>query len=116
MNLNEEELKAKLVTLTKILTKEGLFGAFGHISVRIPGKELFYITPGRFANKRKMGINDLVGVYLKGKKVLGENNPPLETIIHTVLHRQREDAVSIAHLHPFHATTLSVSGIKFITL
>lgn len=114
--MSEEELKSKLVTLSKILIKEGLFGAFGHVSVRIPGKELFYITPGMFANKKQMSTKDLVGVDFKGNRVSGANRPPREAVIHTILHRSREDAVSIAHLHPFYATTLSVSGIKFVPL
>lgn len=114
--MSEEELKSKLVTLSKILTKEGLFGAFGHVSVRIPGKKLYYITPGMFANKNHMTTKDLVSVDFKGNKVSGANRPPREAVIHTVLHRSREDAVAIAHLHPFYATTLSVSGIKFVPL
>lgn len=114
--MSEEELKNKLITLSKILIKEGFFGAFGHVSVRIPGKELFYITPGMFANKKDMGVKDLVAMDFKGNKVSGENRPPREVVIHTVLHRSREDAVSIAHLHPFYSTTLSVTGIKFVPL
>lgn len=114
--MSEEELKNKLITISKILIKEGFFGAFGHVSVRIPGKELFYITPGMFANKKDMRVKDLVGVDFKGNKVSGENRPPREVVIHTVLHRSREDAVSIAHLHPFYATTLGVTGIKFVPL
>ncbi|MBI4332219.1 MAG: class II aldolase/adducin family protein [Chloroflexi bacterium] len=113
---NEEELKNKLVTMTRIIVKERMFGPFGHISVRVPGKELFYITPGQFGNKQGIGVDDLVGVDFRGKKVSGANAPPRETVIHTVLHRRREDAAAIAHLHSYYATTLSICGMKFVPL
>lgn len=101
-------LKEKLITCCRILDREGLLGMFGHVSVRIPETERFLINPGAGSDKAALEPEDLLTVDFWGEKVEGRGNLPMETVIHTAIHRAREDAASVAHLHPPYAT---LSGI-----
>ncbi len=114
--MEEAELKRKLLTLSRILYKEGFLDSFGHISVRIPGKDYYYITRGEPSGKGDFDERDLVRVDFQGNRLEGQGRPPVEAIIHTVLHRSREDAGCIVHVHPYHCILLTVAGIKFIPL
>jgi ribulose-5-phosphate 4-epimerase/fuculose-1-phosphate aldolase len=111
--MEEAELKEKLVVLSRILYKEEFLDSFGHVSVRIPGKDYYYITRGGPSGKGDFGTQDLVCVDFQGKKVGGDGQPPIESIIHTALHRTREDAVCIVHVHPYYAKLFTIAGIKF---
>ena len=41
-----EVLKKRLVKASRVLENEGLVDHFGHVSVRIPGKDAFLIKAG----------------------------------------------------------------------
>ncbi|MBI4331988.1 MAG: class II aldolase/adducin family protein [Chloroflexi bacterium] len=112
--MEEAELKQQLLTLSRILYKEGFLDSFGHISVRIPGKDYYYITRGEPSGKGDFDARDLVRVDFKGNRLEGQGRPPVEAIIHTVLHRSREDAGCIVHVHPYYCILLTVAGIKFM--
>ena len=103
-----DSLKESLITCCRILDREGLLGMFGHVSVRIPGTQRFLINPGAGSDKAGLEPEDLLTVDFRGERVEGRGNLPMETVIHTAIHRAREDAVSVAHLHPAYAT---LSGI-----
>ena len=80
-----QKIKNDVVTASRILIKRGICEAFGHVSARLPGDELFVITP-----KASMilveGPEDLVTVNLKGERVDGQNRQPLETWLHTCIY------------------------------
>ncbi len=111
--MQEAELKDKLVVLSRILYKEGFLDSFGHVSVRIPGKDYYFVTRGGPSGKGDFGTEDLVCVNFQGEKIGGDAAPPIEAIIHTALHRCRDDAVCIVHVHPYYSKLLTIAGIKF---
>lgn len=111
--MDETGLKQKLLTLSRILYKEGFLDSFGHISVRIPGKDYFFVTRGEPSGKGDFDAADLVKVDFQGRQLEGQCRPPVETIIHTVLHRSREDAGCVVHVHPYYCILMTVAGIKF---
>ncbi len=111
--MKEEELKEQLVVMSRILYKEGFLDSFGHVSVRIPGRDYYYVTRGGPSGKGDFGVQDLVQVDFQGNILAGKGKPPLEYIIHTALHRSREDAVSVVHVHPYYCKLLTIAGIKF---
>jgi len=112
--MEELELKEKLITLSRILNKEGLFDMFGHLSVRIPQKELFFVTPALGLDRAHHRVEEILKVDFEGNKIEGEGVVPLEVVMHSALHRARQDAICVIHLHPYHVMTLSVAGIKFV--
>ncbi|MBI4334514.1 MAG: class II aldolase/adducin family protein [Chloroflexi bacterium] len=114
--MEEADLKQKLLTLSRILYKEGFLDSFGHISVRVPGKDYYWITRGEPSGKGDFDVRDLVRVDFHGNKLEGQGQPPVEYIIHTVLHRSRQDAGCVVHVHPYHCILLTVAGIRFVPL
>lgn len=113
-------LREKLVTLTRILFQESVLGVFGqpygHISLRIPDKELVLVTPGLGTYKDEIRPEDLSLVDFQGNPVGGKGHLPKEIIMHTAIHRARNDAMGVAHIHPFYCTLLTVAGIKYVPL
>lgn len=92
-----ESLKRDLVTACRILHREGLVRAFGHISARIPGTDRLLIPP-------RMGpglvrAEDVLTMDLSGKVLEGKREPNSEAAIHWSIYRARPDAMSVAHTH-----------------
>jgi len=111
--MEEAQLKEKLIVLSRMLSREGFFEGFGHVSVRIPQKDYYYVTHGDPISKSDFEVKDLVCVDFKGNKLEGECLPPLESIIHTAFHRSRDDAVCVVHVHPYYSRLLAIAGIDF---
>jgi L-ribulose-5-phosphate 4-epimerase len=104
-----ERIKENVIAASRILIKRGICEAFGHVSARLPGGELFVITP-RASMDAVQGPADLVTVDLKGERVEGKNQQPLETWLHTCIYRQRPDAGAIARTHSFTTSVFSILG------
>src|SRR5580704_7870875 len=47
----EEILRAKTATLTRMLNLQGTIGMFGHVSIRMPGTDKCFISPGASTDK-----------------------------------------------------------------
>lgn len=104
-----EKIKKDVVIASRILIKRGICEAFGHVSARLPGVELFVITP-RASIDLVQGPEDLVTVNLKGERAKGKNEQPLETWLHTCIYRQRPDVGGIARTHSFTTSVFSILG------
>ena len=104
-----QAVKDDVVTAAQILTNRGICEAFGHVSARVPGTELFVITPRSslmFVGKPE----DLVTVDFNGEHVDGSNTQPLETWLHTCIYRRRADVGGIARTHSFTTSSFSILG------
>lgn len=104
-----EKIKENVVVASRILIKRGICEAFGHVSGRLRGGELFVITP-KASMDLIQGPEDLVTVNLKGERVEGKNVQPLETWLHTCIYRQRPDVGGIARTHSFTTSVFSILG------
>ncbi|MDZ4245660.1 MAG: class II aldolase/adducin family protein, partial [Dehalococcoidia bacterium] len=111
--MSDAELKQKLATCWRILNKLGLFDIYGHISCRVPGSDTFYITATLGSTKEVFTPDSLVLCDYTGKKLGGNGTVPLEVVLHSVLHKTREDAVCVAHVHPYYSMALAIAGIPF---
>jgi len=109
MDKQIQQVKNEVVTAAQILTNRGLCEAFGHVSARIPGTELFVITP-RASLMFVEQPGDLVTVDLNGERVAGSNREPLETWLHTCIYRRRKDVGGIARTHSFTTSSFSILG------
>ena len=47
----EEILRVKTATLTRMLNLQGTIGMFGHVSIRVPGTDICFISPGASTDK-----------------------------------------------------------------
>lgn len=109
MNSEWQRITEDVVKASKILIKRSICEAFGHVSARLPGSELFLITP-RSSLALVQSIDDLVQVNLKGERVEGKNRQPYETWLHTCLYRARPDVGGIARTHSFTTSAFSIAG------
>ncbi len=104
-----QKIKENVVVASRILVKRGMCEAFGHVSGRLPGAELFVITP-RASMDVVQGPEDLVTVNLEGERVEGKNQQPLETWLHTCIYLQRPDVGAIARTHSLTTSVFSILG------
>lgn len=94
-----------------MLSLQGSIGMFGHVSIRVPGTDRVLLSPG--AGSEKSWVTpDQVFVFDVDGNILDHpgGEIPLEWRIHTRIHKDRPDAMSVAHLHARHATLVGITG------
>lgn len=93
------EVLADLVAANRILARENVVDAFGHVSARHPG------DPGRYlmARSRSPGLvvlEDVMEFALDGEPVGGDRRKPYaERHIHGAIYEARPDVGSVVHNH-----------------
>lgn len=102
--------RRKLAVMCRILGMQGHIGLFGHISIRVPGTDVVYITPGAGYEKTTVRADEIFIYDVEGKihHHPGGDQPlniPIEWRIHTQIHQDRPNVGCVAHLHA-HASTL----------
>ncbi|MEI9476725.1 MAG: class II aldolase/adducin family protein [Deltaproteobacteria bacterium] len=102
------ELKKKLIQAAAICEMEGLCGPFGHVSARIPERNLIMMTPSGPPGGAR--LSNIVTLNLKGEKIRGGGKPNRELPIHTSIYRVRDDVQSVVHVHPPKVIAFSVAG------
>jgi ribulose-5-phosphate 4-epimerase/fuculose-1-phosphate aldolase len=107
----EATLREKTATMCIMLNLQGSIGMFGHVSIRVPGTNRILVSPGAGSEKgtvkpKDVFVFDIDGTILEhpGGEV------PLEWRIHTQIHRDRPEIMSVAHLHARHSTLLGIAG------
>ena len=107
----EQELRAKTAALTRMLNQQGVIGMFGHVSIRIPGTDTCFISPGASTEKSTVRPEDVFLYHIDGTIIEHPGGLiPLEWRIHTQIHRDRPDAMCVCHLHAPAARALAIAG------
>jgi L-fuculose-phosphate aldolase len=104
--VREEEARAwaDLVATARRTVSDGLVvGTSGDVSVRVG--ELVLVTPSGVPYDR-LTADDITGVTLDGRQVLGTLVPTSELPMHLAVHRHT-DARAVVHTHAVHATAVS---------
>jgi len=100
-----------LLTACHILGNLGICDPFGHISARVPGKDLF-IVPGHLnhlgRSLSEATSGDIVTLDMNGKKVAGKIDPVEEAAIHYSIYRSRPEINSVCYGH---STILEAFGL-----
>jgi HCOMODA/2-hydroxy-3-carboxy-muconic semialdehyde decarboxylase len=88
-----------LVIANRVLGREGVVDAFGHISVRHPGNpERYFLSRSR--SPELVGEEDLIEFDLDSKAIdLNYRLPYAERYIHGCIYRARPDVMSVCHSH-----------------
>ena len=102
------ELKRRLIEGAIVCEMEGLYEAFGHISVRIPGTDQILVTPATPPGNTK--LSEINTLNLDGKKIRGRGVTVGELPIHTSIYRVRNDVQSIIHVHAPLLIAFSIAG------
>ncbi|MEV6638352.1 aminotransferase class III-fold pyridoxal phosphate-dependent enzyme [Actinoplanes sp. NPDC051470] len=82
----------------------------GNISVRVPGRRLYAVTPSNY-DYDKMRVEDICIVDFEGKHVPDEGGtslaPSIECGMHANIYRERPDVNAIVHTHQPYASALA---------
>ena len=111
---NAEEAKYLCFLANRILANEGLFDAFGHVSLRNPE------NPGTFFQSRSCSPEfvteeDIIEIDLDGNVVTETDMRPYgERFIHSEILKQRPDVKAVYHGHPPEVVALTAAGIPYI--
>lgn len=113
---DEAELRCKTATITRMLNMQGSIGMFGHVSVRVPGTNRILLSPGGGIEKSTVRPEDVFVFDIDGDIIEKpeHGHVPIEWRIHTRIHRDRPEAMCIAHLHARHATVLGIAGREIV--
>src|ERR1700751_493863 len=63
---DEAALREKAATLTRMLNLQGTIGMFGHVSVRVPGTDECFISPGASTDKTVVRPEHIFGHNIAG--------------------------------------------------
>jgi len=115
----EMALRRKLAVMCRIVGLQGSIGLFGHISIRVPDTDIVLITPGAGSRKTRVRTDQIFAFDLAGKIHFhpGGDRPmqiPIEWRIHTQIHRDRPEILSVAHLHARASTLLGIAGREIV--
>lgn len=82
----------------------------GNISVRVPGKQLYAVTPSNY-DYNKMRVEDVCIVDFGGKHIPDDGvsglAPSIEAGMHATIYQHRDDVNSIVHTHQPYASALA---------
>jgi ribulose-5-phosphate 4-epimerase/fuculose-1-phosphate aldolase len=108
-NVDTRDIRVKIAKSIRMLENIGLLDMNGHLSYRIPGKEMIFIN-SRKAGRATLMAKDITLVDLEGNLLEGLSEPPSEFHIHTSIYRKRPDVLSVLHNHPHWQTVLGIAG------
>lgn len=92
-------LRREAAIASRILVMEGLLDYSGHVSVRVPGRDAYYIQPSTDP-RSDVDPDRLIMVDFDGNILEGhDRRPPFEIPIHGEIYRARPDVQSIVHCH-----------------
>ncbi|MHC5908672.1 class II aldolase/adducin family protein [Streptomyces sp. S6] len=93
-----------VATARRTVTDGLVVGTSGNVSVRVA--EVVLVTPTGVPYDR-LGPDDVTGVDLDGRQVLGTLRPTSELPMHLTVHRAFPAARAVVHTHSVHATAVS---------
>ena len=100
----------QVVDASKELTRKGFLSATGgNVSLRIPEKQAFAITPSNF-DYTKMSKDDICVLDLDSRPLAGDRTPSVESAMHAAIYKTRPDVNAIIHTHQVYPSTLALIG------
>jgi ribulose-5-phosphate 4-epimerase/fuculose-1-phosphate aldolase len=107
--MNTEDVLRDLVTANRILAHEGVVDAYGHISVRHPGRPDRFLLSGS-RSPELVTPGDIIEYDLD----CNPTNPHgrtqyIERPIHGAIYRTRSDVISIVHNHAYEVIPFTVA-------
>jgi len=94
-----DSVRHELVLANRILAREGILDAYGHVAVRHPGDPRRFIL-SRARAPELVDAGDLLEFDAEGEPTAsGGPHPYLERYIHAAIFEQRPDVMAICHNH-----------------
>lgn len=108
MNQSLENVRRDLVLANRILAREGILDAFGHVSVRHPEDPSHFIMSWARAPEL-IEDADLMEFGPDGEVVSGDEPPYLERFIHAAVYEQQPETMAVCHNHTASILPFSIS-------
>ena len=107
-----QDLLRDLAIANRILAHEGVVDAFGHVSVRHPGRpDRFFMSRSRAPEL--VSVDDLMEFALDGTAIDGRGRTPYsERFIHGAIYEKRSDVTSVIHNHSHEIIPYGVTPVK----
>lgn len=110
-NVEHRTSRQHVVDMCRTMLERGYLKATeGNVSVRIPGRELYAVTPSNYGYER-MRAEDVCIVDFDGKHVPDGSGvglkPSIECGMHANIYRERPDVNAIVHTHQPYASALA---------
>lgn len=100
--------KIQVVEAAQALTCKGYLSATGgNLSVRIPGRDAFAITPSNY-DYMKMIPEDICVLKMDLSVIEGERKPSVESGMHAGIYQARADVHAVVHTHQVYPSTLAI--------
>ena len=94
-----DDLKRELVLANRILAREDVVDAYGHVSVRHPDDPSRYFL-SRSRAPELVEVSDIMEFTLDGTPVGDDKRQPyLERFIHAAVYESRPDVLAVVHAH-----------------
>lgn len=114
--LGERVEYRRLVAANRILAREGVVDAFGHVSVRHPENAGRYVM-SRSRAPELVEYSDLMEFEQDGTPVDGRGRTPYgERMIHGAIYEARPDVGAVVHHHAYSVIPFSVTSTPLIAL
>ena len=109
---SEVELAIRyLVVANRILARENVVDAYGHVSMRHPLNPEHYLL-ARSRSPEQVEIGDIVEYTLDGEPINDTRPPYLERFIHGGIYAARSDIHAVVHAHSEEVLPFSISTTK----
>lgn len=103
-----DPVKQQVVDSAQFLTAKGfLIATGGNISIRIPAKNAFAVTPSDY-DYMKMVAEDICVLDFNLETLEGFRKPSVESALHCAVYQARPDVNVIVHTHQVYASTLGL--------
>jgi HCOMODA/2-hydroxy-3-carboxy-muconic semialdehyde decarboxylase len=100
----------ELVTANRILAREGIVDAFGHVSIRHPDHADRYVM-SRARAPECIEVDDLMEFTIEGAPIdAGGRKPYAERFIHGAVYEARADVMAVVHNHSPGLIPFGVTG------
>jgi L-ribulose-5-phosphate 4-epimerase len=96
-------------TARQLVEKGYLMATGGNLSVRIPGREAFAITPSNY-DYMQMAADDVCVLDFKLTPIAGDRKPSVESGMHAGIYQARADVQAVVHTHQVYASALALIG------
>ena len=100
--------REQVVAICRALLERGYLKATeGNVSVRIPGRDAFAITPSNY-DYAKMKAADICVLDFALERLEGERKASIESGMHAAVYQERPDVNAIVHTHQPYASALAL--------
>ncbi len=105
-----QEVREAVCDTAKRMARDGLVRlTSGNVSARIPGTELFAVTPSGMPYE-SLTPADICVLDLNGQVVEGERRPSTESPLHRMAYVRRPDVGGVVHTHSIYASAFACTG------